>query len=221
MYVKLARELERRLERLVDGISATVFRGKMHPVDMANRLLRAIDLTVADGPLGPEIGNDLKVRVHPGELDDQVNIGALEHELAVAVTDLAADRGIRTGGAVRVAVVPDASVRSGSISIDASHIETPQAAWAQLIAPNGSLLELADNRSVVGRADDADAIVSHPEVSRHHALIWRAGGRTHVQDLGSVNGTVLNGAPLATGVATVAPGDQLRFGPAAFTFRVL
>ena len=39
----LARELERRLERLVDGATAAVFRGKMHPVDMAEHLVRQVD----------------------------------------------------------------------------------------------------------------------------------------------------------------------------------
>ena len=39
----LARELERRLERLVDGATAAVFRGRMHPVDMAEHLVRPVE----------------------------------------------------------------------------------------------------------------------------------------------------------------------------------
>ena len=46
-HMGLARNLERRLEKLVDGLSATVFRGRMHPVDLANRLVR--QAAVSDG----------------------------------------------------------------------------------------------------------------------------------------------------------------------------
>jgi hypothetical protein len=222
VWVKLARELERRLERLVDGISATVFRGKMHPVDMANRLLRAVDLAVVDGPFGPEIGNHLRVHVHPGELAQDVDLAGLEHELSMAVTDLAEERGIRTRGAMQVTVVPDPAVRSGSVSVDTKHVEAPQPAWAQLISPDANqVAELTDNRCVIGRSDDADAVMWQPEISRHHALIWRAEGRAHIQDLGSSNGTSLNGVAVSTRPIPITPGDQLTLGPASFTFRVL
>ena len=220
--VKIARELERRLERLVDGISATVFRGKMHPVDLANRLLRAIDLSVVDGPVGPQIDNDLRVGVHPSELDDDLDISRLNLELAVAVEDLAAQRGIRTGGKVRVGVEPDESVRVGSIRVDGSHHDAPVPPWAQLISPTGqNILEVSENRSVLGRGGDVDVVVGHGEVSRHHALIWRADGRSFIQDLASVNGTSVNGVQLGNKPAVIIPGDQLTLGPATFTFRIV
>jgi hypothetical protein len=220
--VKIARELERRLERLVDGISATVFRGKMHPVDLANRLVRAVDLAVTESPAGPHIDNDLRVGVNPSELDDTIDTTALQRELAAAVEELTARRGIRTGGAVTVTIVPDPGVRMGSIRVAASHRDAPRPAWAQLISPTGQhVLEITENRTVVGRGTDADVVLSHGEVSRHHALVWRAEGRAYVRDLGSVNGTRLNGVPVGGDAAAVAPGDRLLFGPAAFTFRLV
>jgi hypothetical protein len=220
--VKLARELERRLERLVDGISATVFRGKMHPVDLANRLLRAIDLAATDGPIGPQIDNQLRVRVHPNELDTELDMPALEHELAIAVSDLSTQKGIRTGGRVTVTVEPDTNVRVGSIKVDGAHRDDPLPPWAQLISPTGqNVLEVRDNRSVIGRSDDADVSVGHAEVSRHHALIWRADGRSFLQDLGSANGTTVNGTPIGTKPVAIAPGDRVTLGPAMFTFRIV
>jgi hypothetical protein len=220
--VKIARELERRLERLVDGISATVFRGKMHPVDLANRLIRAVDLAVVDGRIGPQIDNDLRVGVNPNELDTALDIATLQRELAAAVTDLAQQRGIRTGGAVTVTIVPDPGVRLGSIKVEAVHRDAPLPAWAQLISPTGrQVLEITENRAVIGRGTDADVVISHPEVSRHHALVWRAEGRAYVHDLGSINGTEVNGVPIGLHSAALSPGDQIRFGPALFAFRIV
>ena len=220
--MKLARELERRLERLVDGISAAVFRGKMHPVDLANRLLRAVDLAVVDGRTGPEIGSHLTVGVQPSELEPELDVRSLEHELAAAVEALAAQQGIRTGGRVIVTVELDATVPAGSIRVDATHGDVPALPWAQLISPTGQqVLEVAENRSVVGRGDDADVVISHPEVSRNHALLWRAEGRSFILDLNSVNGTLVNGVPVGPRGVAIAPGDRLTLGPATFTFRTL
>ncbi|MDJ0961354.1 MAG: DUF3662 domain-containing protein [Acidimicrobiia bacterium] len=219
--MKLARELERRLERLVDGISATVFRGKMHPVDFANRLLRAVDLGAVDGPLGPQIDNALEVRVNPTELDADLDMHALELELAAAVTALAAQRGIRTGGGVTVSVRMDDTVRVGSIRLDSAPTAVAMVSWAQLISPTGRhVLDIHDNRELIGRGEDADIVISHAEVSRHHALVFRTEGRVFLADLGSVNGTTVNGVALGTNPITIAPGDRLTFGPTTFTFRI-
>lgn len=220
--MKLAREMERRLERLVDGISATVFRGKMHPVDFANRLLRAVDLAVVDGPLGPQIDNHLRVGVHPGEIEDGLSLAALEGELAAAVTDLVLQRGIRTGGAIVVSIEPDPTVRSGLIEVRASHVDAPLEPWAQLISPTGrNVLEIADNRALIGRGEEADVVINHGEISRRHAIVIRTAGRAFLQDLRSANGTYLNGVRLGEAPAPIVPGDQIALGPATFSFRQL
>ncbi|HHC09517.1 MAG TPA: DUF2662 domain-containing protein, partial [Actinobacteria bacterium] len=67
--MKLARELERRLERFVERTSAAVFRGRMHPVEMADRLVRQVDFLRTEGVAGPEVPNVLSVAVHPADLD--------------------------------------------------------------------------------------------------------------------------------------------------------
>ncbi|NJR32893.1 MAG: DUF3662 domain-containing protein [Chamaesiphon sp. CSU_1_12] len=54
----LARKLEHRLEQLVDGLSAAIFRGGIHPVDLAGRVVRQADLSAFEGELGQEIPND-------------------------------------------------------------------------------------------------------------------------------------------------------------------
>jgi pSer/pThr/pTyr-binding forkhead associated (FHA) protein len=48
-------------------------------------------------------------------------------------------------------------------------------------------------RTVVGRAADCDIVLNVPSVSAHHAEIVFSDGAYQVQDLGSTNGTLVNG----------------------------
>ncbi len=69
----------------------------------------------------------------------------------------------------------------------------------------------------VGRAPDCDLVVDDPSVSKHHAaLVWEADNtRVMVEDLGSSNGTHLNGEKLHVKIG-VRDGDTLSFGDARF-----
>lgn len=73
---------------------------------------------------------------------------------------------------------------------------------------------------VVGRSYPADVIVDDPSVSRAHARFALApdGGVTF-EDLGSTNGTKLNGAPATQG--RITPGDELRVGDVSVALHVL
>jgi hypothetical protein len=64
----------------------------------------------------------------------------------------------------------------------------------------------------IGRLPANDLVINDPMVSKHHALVYMDGDALHVRDLGSRNGTLLNGERLQ-GSATVEPGDQIRLGP--------
>ena len=67
----------------------------------------------------------------------------------------------------------------------------------------------------IGSAADNDLIVSHRSVSGRHALIQQTRGRYYIRDLGSTNGTFLNGERIAT-EQPLRPGDEVRFGAARF-----
>ncbi len=219
----LARELERRLERIVDGLSATVFRGRMHPVDLADRLVRQADLLVEDGPAGSTIPNDYVVGVNPRDLSvDGLDRDTLEVELAATVAATAAERGWRIEGPIRVRLVDTTTVGQGSIECTAARAPGGLAPWGQLIEERGSRHFLfGDNRILVGRADDTDVTLAEPEVSRYHALIFREAGRIWLADLESANGTSRNGSRLDAEPVAIGPGDLLGFGPATFAFRAL
>jgi hypothetical protein len=68
-----------------------------------------------------------------------------------------------------------------------------------------------DRRGVViGRSSSCDLVVGDPTVSRVHADLRLVDGRWRIRDLGSTNGTWLNGARVQE--AEVARGDELALG---------
>ncbi|MDB5220125.1 MAG: two component, sigma54 specific, transcriptional regulator, Fis family [Myxococcaceae bacterium] len=73
---------------------------------------------------------------------------------------------------------------------------------------------------VVGRTWPADIVVDDPSVSRTHARFFvAADGGVVFEDLGSTNGTRLNGAPTPRG--RIAPGDEVRVGDVSVALHVL
>jgi hypothetical protein len=62
----------------------------------------------------------------------------------------------------------------------------------------------------VGRSQDNDIVINDPNVSRKHARISRADNGFVVEDLGSTNGTLLDGAPIDREM--IEGGDELTFG---------
>lgn len=217
----LARNLERRLEKLADGISATVFRGRMHPVDLANRIIRQADLLEVEGPAGPEIPNQFDVVVNEGDLDPSLDLNQLTAELDRTLYTTAATRGWRIGGPIAVQITSGRSVGRGSIECRAVSVPGPLPAWAELTEHRGDrTFPIGDNRSVVGRSNDSTIRLEEPEVSRHHAVLFREGNRVWVTDLASANGTTVNGNRVDTEPTEIGSGDMLSFGPATFALAI-
>ncbi|MEK6609060.1 MAG: FHA domain-containing protein, partial [Myxococcota bacterium] len=78
------------------------------------------------------------------------------------------------------------------------------------------LAEQGEASLTIGRGAEAGWRFDEPDLSRVHARIGWAGGRLELEDLGSRNGTALNGARLAARTtAALKTGDRLRVGPVA------
>src|SRR5262249_13513128 len=65
---------------------------------------------------------------------------------------------------------------------------------------------------LIGRAADGPGnLMRDPELSRQHARLSLRDGRTLIEDLGSTNGTFVNGAAVTEPV-TLSEGDEIRLG---------
>ncbi|HTI28756.1 MAG TPA: FhaA domain-containing protein [Methylomirabilota bacterium] len=70
----------------------------------------------------------------------------------------------------------------------------------------------------IGRASDNDVIVDDPEVSRHHCQLKLQHGAYSLADLGSRNGSWINGQPVSE--VALGPGDRIQIGSTEIEFQV-
>ena len=68
----------------------------------------------------------------------------------------------------------------------------------------------------IGRSPEVTVQVDDKTLSREHTQVYAQGGRIYVKDLGSKNGTYLNGA-LVKQPEALKQGDRIKVGPAMFT----
>jgi pSer/pThr/pTyr-binding forkhead associated (FHA) protein len=88
---------------------------------------------------------------------------------------------------------------------------------AQLVPIDGSpAIDIVKELTVVGRREECDLQIPHKSVSKMHCVIVRADGLLLLRDLGSTNGTRVNGQRVRR--AALLPNDQLAV--AGFKFRV-
>jgi hypothetical protein len=85
--------------------------------------------------------------------------------------------------------------------------------------PEGKTYELAKDRVVIGRAPDCDVTLASLATSRYHAQLVRGEQGYLLEDLGSSNGTYVNGHR-AVGRVPLADGDRIHVGPVVLVYRV-
>ncbi len=84
----------------------------------------------------------------------------------------------------------------------------------------GRRIAVADAGATIGRRSDNDVVIEVDVVSRHHARVEASNGVYRVVDLGSSNGTYLNGERLSGGGRELKNGDSIVIGGEALRFLV-
>ena len=137
-----------------------------------------------------------------------LRLGTLEHRVEEA---LAAESPVELGG-----VTWDLPAIESSIweRVKAQVSTMPDQAAARRVAfqvrPAVTLTLRGPRTWVIGRSSRCDVVLLDPSISRRHALVSFRRGRCSVRDLGSTNGTHVNGTAVETGV--LLPGDVLTLG---------
>ncbi|HKF42823.1 MAG TPA: FHA domain-containing protein [Thermoanaerobaculia bacterium] len=80
-------------------------------------------------------------------------------------------------------------------------------------------MTLTEGETVFGRGPDSAVWIDDESVSRRHARIRITKGAARLEDLGSRNGTFVNGRRIQT--AELADKDEIRLGSVALTLRIL
>ena len=205
--------LERRLERMVEG----VFRGSrsaIRPIELGRRVVREMDDQRSVDVKGRRIvPNDFVIHLSPRDLTGFDDIhDVLQTELVEAAREYAREEGYHFMGPVRVQLSPDQDLRPGRFVVVATLRQAAGGVGAgSLVLPSGQRVPLGDRPVSIGRMDECTVPLNDQNVSRRHAEIRPGRGTYVVADLGSTNGTMVNGTRIG-GEQRLSDGDILSFG---------
>ena len=135
---------------------------------------------------------------------------ALARELADAAREHGRDEGYHFEGLIEVALVLDEHARRGDLRVDAEIVGGGPGTTSTLVLPDGGRVALGDEPAVIGRMPDCAVPLSDPQVSRRHAEVRRDDFGFRVVDLGSTNGTQVNGVTVQGTVAQRRRRDRRR-----------
>jgi pSer/pThr/pTyr-binding forkhead associated (FHA) protein len=98
----------------------------------------------------------------------------------------------------------------------------PAAGEVQLLIESGpdsgQKFKMSSSTVRVGRSPDNDLILRDPATSGHHARLERRGSQYFITDLGSTNGTLVNGEPVQE--KELKHGDKITVGQNAVKFTI-
>jgi hypothetical protein len=204
------KRFEERLERLVEGSLSRPFRSSLQPVEIGRRLTREMDLARRVGPRGQLVcPNSFRITLSPDDIDRfESYIDALAKELAETARQHAHLEGYALLGPVEVDLFESSSVKAGQLAVQAEVLEGAEV--CDLVLTDGQRIRLSDRPIVLGRQPDCDVVLDDSNVSRRHAEIVVRDGEVVLSDLGSTNGTKVNGASVRSCVLRI--GDAVQIG---------
>ena len=211
---------EKGLERVVNGAFAKTFKSGLQPLEVTAALRRELDTKAAvvsrDRILVP---NDFVVRLAPGDYQRMNELGpALIDEFTQLVQRHAAAQHYAFAGGISIRLQQDPSLSEGLVRVDSVNVKG-EVAWTPVLDIGGKRYPITQARTIIGRGSDADITVDDSGTSRQHIEILWDGKRGQVNDLGSTNGSKLNGVPLTK--APLPPDSIIEIGRTRIAFRVL
>jgi hypothetical protein len=224
---------EKRLETVVNRTFARAFKSDLEPVELAAGLQRELDgrakILSRDRSLVPNV---FEIRLSPMDHDNlEPYEGTLTRELADVVTEHARQQHYAFSGPVSVSLAVDESLRTGNFAVRSDVVagvdrgasfvptDTGERRAAAYVEINGTVHPILAAGLLVGRGSDADLRIDDAGVSRRHAEFRVHGQGEHAQvvvvDLGSTNGTVVDGVRVTQ--APIVDGSRVVLGQSVLT----
>jgi len=200
--------IEDACAHFVERTFARIFPSDVAPAQIARKLVATMQSAPADTYL---------IRLHPRDL---AGLGAdratLERDWSALLAQTATALNLKLSRTARVIVHADESAVAGTVAID-SVVDDEEAASARGYAlrvqrgvPLGAAWQIDENLGI-GRGAENHIDLVDPRVSRRHARVVRTEDGILVEDLGSTNGTRLNGTQIVQ-PARLSPGDVISLG---------
>jgi len=211
----------------VEGLFAKTFRSGLQPVELAKRVLKEMDAGRTVGVSEVWAPNAFEFRLSPFDADRfQQAEAALITELKEVVRENASERGWGLVGPPEIAIEADESLKKGEFRCRASLVEgeekvepAPPSSASLVIHEDGATrsILLASETMTIGRLPECQISITDKGASRRHAQIRRSGDNYTLTDLGSTNGTRLNGQTIQSRELT--DGDRITIGTTLLEFR--
>lgn len=223
-------QLQRRIERAMEAerlaasdrtLAPNRFVVHLHPADLAgfDDMEQSLAAELADAAL-------LFARAHHYTLVDRPRVDLLA-DATVERADIRVDARFADPIAGRASpVVDDARREDGdwrpdplSTMVYTVPVPTAPSAWLRVHEPRGGVREMPIGGGItIGRATDNDLVLRDERVSRHHGRIAGRRGTLLYSDLGSTNGTEVNGERVTEVV--LGAGDLIRVGASTLEVEV-
>ena len=221
------RDFERRLGGLVEGLFSKTFRSGVQPIELAKRLIKEMDAGRTVGVNEVWAPNHFRFSL---SADDHERLAhaeiAIAKELASVMLENAGERGWGLVGPPEVTFEIDDRLKKGDIGCVASLVEGPEKiepaaspAPTLVVRENGRerTVKLSGEIATIGRLPQCEVAIADKGASRRHAQIRLKHGVATLTDLGSTNGTEVNGHPVQT--TTLDDGDRISIGATVLVFR--
>jgi hypothetical protein len=220
-------DFERRLGSLVEGLFSKTFRSGLQPIEIAKRLLKEMESGRTVGVSEVWAPNHFEIAIShvDAERIEQVET-AMVAELKNVVRDNADERGWGLVGPPEIEFHTDPSMKKGDLRCEATFVEGDEKiepappALAQLIIHEDGFERqepISEEVVTIGRLPDCEIVLKDKGASRQHAQIRSKDGEYVLTDLGSTNGTRLNGQTVQS--RRLEDGDRITIGTTAIEFR--
>ncbi|MCU1503029.1 MAG: hypothetical protein JWM12_2383 [Ilumatobacteraceae bacterium] len=210
---------ERGLERMVEGVFSRGSHSSIRPVELGRRLLREMDdhrsVDVRGRRIVPnQFHFQLSARDHAAFADIDE---ALVTELAETAREYARSEHYHFMGPVTIDLDVDNSLKPGRFVIESRMKESGGGGVGSLVLPSGERIALGGRVITIGRLPDCSIPVNDPNVSRRHTEVRPVGSSFVLVDLGSTNGTKVNGMRI-NGEHVLNDGDIVSVGSTHLRF---